>query len=209
MATNSQGGAEGPRSIVPIVLVAMVLLVGLYLILTPGDEGQRGADREQNPTSTAAARDSASEAASDAASGTSGTSSTAGTSRNGHQTRDDDDLPPHMAAVLNAPPPSYDDMPPEIAAEFQNPYAKISPAQREALIRASDAEFPPDILRDFQEAGDPDIPPHILRQFENPYPPGYDPDHPEDYVRQTPPEHPYPPGRDPAHPEEYVPPAPR
>jgi hypothetical protein len=195
MATNSQGGGQGPRSIVPIVLVAMVLLVGLYLILTPGDEGQRGADPEQNPPSTAAARDTSSEAASDAASDTSGTSSTSSTasasdtfgpSGNGGQTPDDDDLPPHVAAVMNAPPPTFDDMPPEIAAEFQNPFAKISPAEREALIRATDVEFPPDVLRDFQKAGNPDIPPHILRQFENPYPPGYDPAHPEEYVHPTP-----------------------
>lgn len=185
MASSTPSGGGGPRSFVPIALVGAVLLVGLYLILS-ADDGPRTADTTRETAGETTSRSAASEpttgTAPEPAEEQEATGSAGDAAANGEGTGESGAAgnTPETAA-LGKVSPSYDDMPPEIAKAFQNPFVEISPAHREALIRAREPEIPPDILRGFEDAARPDIPPVILRELENPYPPGYDPDHPEDW----------------------------
>lgn len=67
--------------------------------------------------------------------------------------------------------PGRREIPPEILEEFQRGTVEISAEERERALRNNDP-MPPEILRQFQEAGRREMPPELRERFENPYPGG-------------------------------------
>lgn len=81
-----------------------------------------------------------------------------------------DDAPSPAASAgptnLSVLPP----MPPEIAEAFERGTTTPTARELDDLERGMD-DLPPDVLRDFENAGRAPIPVEILEDFENPYPP--------------------------------------